>query len=179
VRAMKEFSHPGGGEKTLVDLNHAIESTLTVSRNEWKYIADLKTDFDPDLPQISCYPSELNQAFLNIIVNASHAIIHANAGKNEKGLITIATQKDGDNIVIRIEDTGGGIPESIQNKIFDPFFTTKDVGKGTGQGLAIARSVIVDKHGGTIEFKSEIGVGTTFNIKLPISTDSVRKSEIA
>jgi signal transduction histidine kinase len=169
VRAMKEFSHPGSEEKSDTDLNRAIETTITVARNEWKYVAEVVTDFDPALPLVRCLPGEINQVILNLIVNAAHAIadVVENNGKS-KGTITIRTRSQGDRVEIRVSDTGTGIPETIRAKIFDPFFTTKGVGKGTGQGLAIAHSVIVDKHGGTISCETEVGKGTTFVIRLPL-----------
>ena len=171
VRAMKEFSHPGTDEKTNMDLNKAIESTITVAGNEWKYVADMVTEFDPELPFIPCLPGEFNQVILNMIINATHAIADkAGKGQDGKGTITVSTHAQGRSAEIRIQDTGAGIREDIRSRIFDPFFTTKDVGKGTGQGLAIARSVIVDKHGGSIDFETEVGQGTTFIIKLPLST---------
>lgn len=170
VRAMKEFSHPGAKEKTPVDLNKTILNTITVSRNEWKYVAELKTDFDESLPPVSCIPDELNQVILNLIINAAHAIKDALATKDEKqGLITIQTKSCDPYVEIRISDSGTGIPEEIQPKIFDPFFTTKEVGKGTGQGLAISHDVITQKHNGSIEFETELNKGTTFIIKLPIN----------
>jgi signal transduction histidine kinase/PAS domain-containing protein len=172
VRAMKEFSHPGSTEKTAVDLNRAIESTVTVARNEWKYVADLHTQLDPSLPPVPCLVGEFNQVVLNMIVNATHAIADAVKGTGGKGTITICTSRAGDFVEVRIGDTGMGIPESIRHKIFDPFFTTKEVGRGTGQGLSIARSVIVDKHGGTIAVDSEVGKGTTFLIRLPLNASS-------
>ena len=167
VRAMKEFSHPGTGHKTAVDLNKAIESTITVCRGEWKYVADLVTRFDPDLPAVPVIAGEFNQVILNLIANAAHAIgdVVVDGGM---GTITVSTVRDGDSVEVRISDTGTGIPEDVREKVFDPFFTTKDVGKGTGQGLAIARSVIVDKHGGTIRFETEAGKGTTFVVRLPL-----------
>ena len=169
VRAMKDFSHPGTTEKVATDLNRAIQSTITVCRSEWKYVAEMDIDLEPDLPATLCLPSELNQVFLNIIVNAAHAIGEAtDDGANGRGRISIQTRSEGDRNVIRISDTGAGIPEEARGRIFDPFFTTKGVGKGTGQGLAIARSVVVDKHGGTIDFETETGKGTTFVIRLPI-----------
>jgi PAS domain S-box-containing protein len=168
VSAMKEFSHPGTKERTPLDLNHAIESTITVARNEWKYVADLETEFDPLLPLVSCYPGEFNQAVLNLIVNAAHAIADVVAKDgSEKGTIKVQTRNCPACVEIRIQDTGGGIPETVQARIFDPFFTTKEIGKGSGQGLAIARSVVVDKHGGSIDFETEAGTGTTFVIRLP------------
>ena len=178
VRAMKEFSHPGSTEKTAVNLNRAIESTVTVARNEWKYVADLHTNLDPSLPPVPCLAGEFNQVVLNMIVNATHAIADAVKGTGGKGTITICTSRVGDFVEVRISDTGMGIPESIRHKIFDPFFTTKEVGRGTGQGLAIARSVVVGKHGGTIAVDSEIGKGTTFLIRLPLnalSANSVKE----
>jgi len=168
VNAMKEFSHPGSKEKEALDLNHAIEMTVTVARNEWKYVAEMATDFAPDLPPVLCLPGEFNQVILNLIINAAHAIGDVvKKVEGSKGTIRISTRLDGDWVEVRISDTGTGIPEEIRHRIFDPFFTTKGVGKGTGQGLAIARSVIVDKHGGTLTFETEVGRGTTFIIRLP------------
>ncbi len=173
VRSMKDFSHPGGQTKQAADLNRALESTLTVCRNEWKYVADAVTDLDPDLPLVTCLPGECNQVFLNLIINAAHAIgDKLTDGSTEKGTIGVATRRDGDWVVIRISDTGTGIPEDFRRRIFDPFFTTKEVGRGTGQGLAIAHSVVTEKHGGTIDFKTELGRGTTFIVRLPISGES-------
>ena len=169
VSAMKEFAHPGKREKTSTDINAAIESTITVSRNEWKYVADLKTDFDSGLPLIPCLRDEFNQTILNIIINASHAIADSiEKSSKTKGVITISTHSQDGWVEIRISDTGPGIPEEIRNRIFDPFYTTKDIGKGTGQGLAITHSAIVDKHDGTVTFETEMGKGTTFVIRLPI-----------
>ena len=169
VRAMKEFSHPGVEEKTALDINHAIESTLTVARNEWKYVADLVTDFTPDLPLVPCLPGEFNQAILNIIINAAHAITAVNNGNGQKGTITIATRLDGDWVEISIGDTGSGIPAAVQPRVFDPFFTTKEVGKGTGQGLSLTHTVIVEKHSGSITFETAPDQGTTFIIRLPLN----------
>jgi signal transduction histidine kinase len=170
VRAMKEFSHPGNGQKQLVDLNRAVESTLTVSRNEWKYVADLVTDFDPDLPLVSCLPGDVNQVILNLVVNAAQSISNVmENGSQGRGTITVRTRQAGDWVEIRVEDTGTGIPHSIRHKVFDHFFTTKAVGEGTGQGLAIAHAIVVQKHSGTISFESEEGKGTTFIIRLPIA----------
>ena len=169
VGAMKEFSHPGTGEKTAIDLNRAIESTLTVATNEWKYVADIVTELDAGLPPVVCLPGEFNQVILNIVVNASHAIGDiVGDGAKGKGTITVSTRHDGDDVEVRIRDSGSGMPEHVRARIFDPFFTTKGVGRGTGQGLAIAHSVIVDKHGGTIQVESEVGKGTTFILRLPI-----------
>lgn len=169
VRAMKEFSHPGVSEKTPTDLNHAIETTATVSRNEWKYVAEMELDLDPHLPLVPCLPGEFNQAVLNLIVNAAHAIAdRLGTHPDTKGKITIRTRRDGSWVEIRVSDTGCGIPEAIRDRIFEPFFTTKPVGRGSGQGLAIVRHVIVDKHGGTVDFETEVGRGTTFILRLPL-----------
>ena len=169
VRSMKEFAHPGASEKAQVDINKAIESTVTVSRNEWKYVADVETDLDPDLPMVPCLAGDINQVFLNLLVNSAHAIEAAMGGKNNgKGKIRVATRKRNGWAEITITDTGTGIPESIRDRIFDPFFTTKEVGKGTGQGLSIAYNIVVEKHGGIIDFESTEGEGTTFMVRLPL-----------
>jgi len=173
VRAMKEFSHPGVEQKTAIDINKAIESTITVARNEWKYVAEMKTEFDTSLPPVPCLPSEFNQAILNMIINATHAIDDIPGdGNGTKGTITVQTRRDDTWVEISIADTGTGIPEAARSKIFDHFFTTKEVGKGTGQGLSIAHGVIVDKHGGTINFESETNKGTTFFIRLPLDPEA-------
>jgi PAS domain S-box-containing protein len=180
VGAMKEFSHPDMKEKILLDLNHAINSTITVARNEWKYVAEMKTEFDPSLPLISCLPGEFNQVILNLIVNAAHAIADVvKKGGSEKGTITVQTRNCTEWVEIRIQDTGTGIPKKVQPRIFDPFFTTKEIGKGTGQGLAIARSVIVVKHGGSIHFETVEGKGTTFIIRLPLNGKSLTARAVA
>jgi PAS domain S-box-containing protein len=172
VRSMKEFAHPDQKEKIGTDINQSIASTLLIAQNECKYVADVETDFG-DLPAVTCHVGEINQAVLNIVINAAHAIADHVAGTEHRGCIRVRTCRDGQDALIAISDTGGGIPDAIRDKIFDPFFTTKDVGRGTGQGLAIARSIVVDKHGGTIDFETEVGEGTTFYIRLPINgTDS-------
>lgn len=169
VRAMREFVHPDTGEKAMVDLNSAIASTLSVARNEWKYVADLVTRFDPDLPLVPCLPGDFNQVVLNLTINAAQAIAEVvGDGTNGKGTITVSTRHDGDWAEVCLSDTGPGIPEDIRPKIFDPFFTTKAVGKGTGQGLAISRAIVEEKHGGTLTFETETGAGTTFSIRLPL-----------
>jgi PAS domain S-box-containing protein len=172
VRAMKDFSHPGVNEKTPIDLNHAIESTVTVARNEWKYVANLELDLDKTLPLVPCLPGEINQLVLNLVVNAAHAIEEVvKKFPDTKGTIVVRTRRNQEHVEILVSDTGAGIPLSIRKKIFDPFFTTKEVGKGTGQGLAIARSVM-RKHGGAISFDSEVGRGTTFTVRLPLSPET-------
>lgn len=175
VKSMKDFSHPGTTAKVATDLSHAIESTLTVSRNEWKHLAEIETHFDASLPMLLCHPGEINQALLNLIVNAAHAI-EARANRDsgllppEKGHIVISTEKFEDWAEIRVADNGGGVPEAIRERIFDPFFTTKEVGKGTGQGLAICRDVVIAKHGGRIWVEDNDIGGATFILRLPLDT---------
>jgi signal transduction histidine kinase len=167
VRSMKEFAHPGQAEMAEVDLNRAISTTLTIARSEYKYVAELETCFG-DLPPVPCYVGEFNQAILNLVINAAHAVGDVVAKTDAKGRITVRTEREGDFALVSVSDTGAGIPPEICDHIFDPFFTTKEVGRGTGQGLPIARSVIVDKHRGQITFESEVGKGTTFFIRLPL-----------
>jgi signal transduction histidine kinase len=215
VSAMKDFSHPGGSSKTPTDLNRAIESTTLVCRSEWKYVADMELDLDPQLPPVPCLPDEFNQVVLNLIINAVHAIeatsplgtatsplgtatsplgtatstqgtatsqpgtangaqgtdrqVTPPADGARPGRIRIATRSSAGWAQITVSDSGSGIPEAIRSRIFDPFFTTKPVGKGTGQGLAIAYAVIVEQHGGTITLESEVGRGTTFTLRLPLA----------
>ncbi len=171
VSAMKDFSHPGTGSRQTIDLNRAIESTLTVSQNAWKHSAQLETEFDPDLPLVPCFPGEFNQVILNLVVNAAHAIEEARAERSDEapGRIVVRTRRAGDEVVVEISDNGTGIPADIQARIFDPFFTTKEVGKGTGQGLSIARAVIVDQHKGRISVQSTPGEGSAFTVALPLN----------
>lgn len=170
VKAMKGFSHPGSESFQEIDVNSALESTLIVSRSEWKYTAELVTDYCPDLPPVSCLPGELNQVFLNLIVNAAHAMQDVARQHPEKsGVLTVKTRFDDKYVYVEIGDSGTGIPQAIRKKIFDPFFTTKGVGKGTGQGLAISYGIIVGLHKGDINFESSEGEGTTFRIALPRS----------
>jgi PAS domain S-box-containing protein len=171
VRAMKEFSHPDSAEKTATDLNRAIESTITVARNEWKYVSEIVMEFDDTMPAVVCFPGDINQVVLNLIVNAAHAV-KENVKDGEKGRITVRTRNRGEFVEISVQDTGTGIPAGIQGKVFDPFFTTKEVGKGTGQGLSFSYTVIVKKHGGKIWFETEVGKGTTFFFTLPIHVDA-------
>jgi len=176
VRSMKEFAHPDTVEMAPIDLNRAVESTLVIARNEYKYVAEVETDFGP-LPPVRCHAGDVNQAVLNIVVNAAHAIADVVAGTNARGRITVRTRLEPDDVVVvSIADTGAGIPEAIRDRIFDPFFTTKEVGRGTGQGLAIARTVIVDRHHGELTFESEVGRGTTCFLRLPVHGRAVAKS---
>jgi len=174
VTSMKAFSHPGSGQKIPANINRSIENTVTISRNEWKYDCELELDLDPDMPEVPCIESEFNQVMLNLIINAVDAIKDSNkTGRSVSGFIKIKTSHDDDNAIIEIEDNGMGIPEKIKDRIFEPFYTTKEVGKGTGQGLAISHSIIVEKHSGSLYFTSEEGKGTTFIIKLPLREDQL------
>lgn len=167
VRSLKDFAHPDAADMAPVDLNRAIESTLLVARNEYKHVADVTLDLAA-LPPVTCHAGEINQLVLNLVVNAAHAIEDAPRPPASRGTIRILTREAGPRVAISVEDDGCGIPPEIRGKLFDPFFTTKAVGRGTGQGLAIARRV-VDRHGGTLSFESEVGKGTTFRVELPLS----------
>lgn len=175
VGAMKQFSHMGTGVKEHVDLNAVLKNTCTVARNEWKYVADLEYQLQADLPLVPCLPAEIAQVFLNVVVNAAQAIQPSgDAAPSAKGRIVVSTRAVDGWAEIRVSDTGCGIPEAIRRRIYDPFFTTKGVGKGSGQGLAIARSIVVDRHGGTIGCESEVGKGTTFLVRLPLAERTAR-----
>ena len=166
VRAMKEFAHRDQQEKSPADLNRALQSTIDIARGEYKYVAEVETEFGM-IPPVSCHLGDLNQVFLNLIVNAAHAIGELVGQSGQKGRIKIRTSCEGDSVRIDITDNGAGIPAVVRPRIFEPFFTTKEVGKGTGQGLPIARSIVVEKHQGTLTFETEVGKGTTFTIRLP------------
>jgi signal transduction histidine kinase len=176
VRGMKEFGYPNQKEKALVDLRDAVRTTLMIARNEYKYLAVARTEF-AEVPRIPCYAGELNQTILNLVVNAAHAIEDVVKGTEQKGEIVVRTWSSPPWVMLSVEDTGTGIPPAILDKIFDPFFTTKEVGRGTGQGLAIARSVVVEKHGGKLTVDTAVGRGTTFTIWLPM--DGTRPLEDA
>jgi PAS domain S-box-containing protein len=172
VRALKEFSHPDSDTYESVDLKHAIESTLSVSRNEYKYVADIQTNFDEEMPLVSCLIGKINQVVLNMVVNASHAIESARKDSGERGIITISTKHNDGMAEIHIADTGCGMSEDVKNRVFEPFFTTKEVGKGTGQGLYLAHDIIIKKHHGTIDVFSTPGKGTTFVLKIPVEQNA-------
>ncbi len=174
VTAIKVFAHPGLAERTMLDLNEAIDTTVTVSANQWKYIAELDCDLQADLPQVPGYPGELNQVFLNLIVNAAQAIEEAEP--DGKGRITITTRAEGDCAIVTVRDTGCGIPPENQARIFDPFFTTKEVGKGTGQGLSLSHGIVTQKHGGQISVRSEPGDGSTFTVRLPLQAGAAERA---
>jgi len=175
VRAMKEFAHPENKDMGAADLNKALLSTLTVARNELKYVAEVEID-SGDLPLVVCNVGDMNQVFLNLLLNAAYAVGDVMKETGKKGKISVHTRVDGSMALIAIADTGAGIPEGIRNRIFDPFFTTKEVGRGTGQGLAIARSVVVDRHKGTLTYKSDVGKGTTFYVRLPLESADLPKA---
>ena len=175
VRAMKELAHPGPREAAAIDLHRALQNALDVTAATYRYVADVCTDFQP-VPPVVCFGSDLNQVFLNLIVNAAHAMEDRHAGRGRLG---VATRVDGDHVVIAISDTGAGIPEADRDRIFDAFFTTKEVGRGTGQGLAISRSIVVDRHGGTLTFDSTVGVGTTFYVRIPFAGPRAAARSIA
>ena len=173
VRAMKELSHPGTRDARIADINHALESALEISASSYRGVADIEKDLAP-LPPVTCLIAELGQVFLNLIVNAAHAMEGQSDGK-----LIVRSAVDGDDVVISFADTGAGIPAEIQQRIFDPFFTTKEVGRGTGQGLAIARAIVVDRHGGSLSFDSVAGRGTTFVIRIPIAGPEPRSASAA
>ncbi|MCB0353598.1 MAG: PAS domain-containing protein [Bdellovibrionales bacterium] len=168
VNSMKEFSHPGSESKTAMNIHAALESTLTVSRNEWKYLAEIELEFHSADPELVCFGSDLNQAFLNIIVNSAHAIgERVTRGDYQRGAIRIETRDDDDALVVTVKDNGIGMSEEIVDRIFDPFFTTKEVGKGTGQGLTLVHQCIRERHQGSIHVKSVLGEGTVIELSLP------------
>lgn len=168
VRAMKEFAHPDSSEQSPADINHALQTTLIVAANEYKYCAAMKTEFG-ELPEVVCNIGEINQVFLNLIINAAHAIQDAERDAGNGGEIAIRTALVGEYVEISISDNGCGIPQEHLDKIYDPFFTTKEVGRGTGQGLAITHSIVMDKHQGQVRAESKVGVGTTFTLCLPVN----------
>ena len=170
VCAMKEFSHPSEVEMQPTDLHEAIKTTITVARHEWKYVADVRTEFARDLPSVPCLRNEFNQVILNLIINAAHAVAERTRdGADGKGTISIATELVDGEVEVRVRDNGAGIAKEVGPRVYDPFFTTKGVGKGTGQGLSIARSVIVNRHNGSIRFESVLGEGTCFFVRLPLA----------
>ena len=172
VQALKGFAHPGSGHKDLADINTCVRNTITVCRSEWKYVAILTTELDPELPPVTCLPADIQQVVLNLIVNAAQAIGESHAPSRTLGSIVVTTRRDHNWVEILVADDGPGIPKAIQGRVFDPFFTTKPTGKGTGQGLSISHATIVQKHQGTLTFQSVEGQGTTFLIRLPLVLDA-------
>jgi len=169
VQSMREFSYPNALRKEPADLNRAIESAVVVARHEWKSVAELKLELVPDLPPLVCAAGQITQVLLNLLVNAAHAIADSpRVAHGGKGLIGIRSRVEAEHVIIEVEDNGVGIPVQVRNKIFDPFTTTKEVGRGTGQGLYIVHQAVVEGHGGEIMFQTDLGVGTTFIIRLPL-----------
>ncbi|HEY1724283.1 MAG TPA: PAS domain-containing protein [Steroidobacteraceae bacterium] len=166
VRSMRELAHPDSPEMSEVDLNHLISNALVMTRAEYKYVAEVHTELGP-LPPVRCHAGELNQVLLNLLVNAAQAIADVVGSSGSKGRITVSTRVDGEAVLISVEDTGGGIPDNIRHRIYEPFFTTKEVGRGTGQGLAISHNIVVKRHGGSIDCDSQLGRGTVFQVRLP------------
>jgi two-component system, NtrC family, sensor kinase len=173
VDSLKEFAHSSPEMKEPADLNRAIEGTLALAVNEYKHVAELKTELG-ELPPIVCHIGDLRQVVLNLVVNAAHAIADVVRGTEQKGELGVRTWRDGDEVLIAVTDTGAGIPERIRHRIFEPFFTTKGVGKGTGQGLAIAWSLVTQRHHGALSFETVPGRGTTFHVRLPLSGEPPR-----
>ncbi|MES1248901.1 MAG: ATP-binding protein [Actinomycetota bacterium] len=173
VRAMQRFAHAPRAERAPANLDEALGATATVSRSEYKYVADLELDLG-ELPPVLCNVGDLNQVFLNLIVNAAHAIADRVGDSGERGTIVVRSRVEPDmgNVLVEVVDDGCGIDPDARERIFEPFFTTKDVGRGTGQGLAISRS-IVEQHGGSITFSSELGKGTTFSVRIPLQCGDV------
>ncbi|HEY0882924.1 MAG TPA: HAMP domain-containing sensor histidine kinase, partial [Archangium sp.] len=168
VRGMKEFAHHDGGEVTLTDLNEALERTLVVSKNEWKYVAQIETALGA-VPRVPCTASSMRQVFLNLICNAAYAVADQNKRTGRgRGTIRVSTRLEGEWVVVSVADDGTGIPEGARHRIFEPFFTTKPVGRGTGQGLAISNTIVTEKNGGKLTFDTEVGLGTTFHVWLPL-----------
>jgi signal transduction histidine kinase len=175
---VKEFAHPGHKDKAAADLNKALPNALVVARNEFKYVADAETDLG-ELPAVVCHIAEMNQLFLNLLINAAHAIGEVVKGSQDRGKITVRTWRTGAQVMIAISDTGCGIPEAVRSKVFDPFFASKPVGRGTGQGLAIARSIVVETRGGSLTFEPNGKQGTTFLISLPVQLEAPDPAELA
>ncbi|MCB9652009.1 MAG: PAS domain S-box protein [Deltaproteobacteria bacterium] len=168
VSAMKAFARSDGNQRTAVDINVVVETSVKVCRNEWKDVAELELELTPDLPMLDGYRSQLHQVILNLVVNAAHAIHDARRGAGP-GRIVVRTRFVDEAVEIQVEDNGSGIPEAARSRVFDPFFTTKDVGRGTGQGLSIVWSAVVDAHHGHVRFDTASGVGTTFFVRLPLA----------
>jgi signal transduction histidine kinase len=172
VRSMTEFAHPDSRTRTDVDINRAIRSTLNMARNEFKAVADIETDLG-DIPAVRCHAGDINQVFLNLLLNAAHAVADVFERTGHRGRITMRTRAIGDYVEISVADTGDGIDESVRGRIFEPFVTTKEVGRGAGQGLALSRGIVVERLNGSLHFETETGKGTTFFIRLPVSDTAV------
>ncbi len=167
VRSISEMAHPGQGREMVVDVNHVVENAIAISRNEWKYVAQLQTRLHTDLPPMSGFPEQLGQALLNLLVNAAHAVAAAGRKAEGDGCIEVWTGREGSQIVVGVRDNGCGIEPGLADKIFEPFFTTKEPGKGTGQGLSIVRAIVEEAHGGRLELDSTPGEGTSIVLRFP------------
>ncbi len=172
VRGMKELSHPGGGEARLADLNHVISSAVRMARHATRHIREIRLELGA-LPPVPCRAGDLGKVVVNLVLNACDAIL--DSPRADDGWIRIASRIDGDRVVIEIEDNGVGVPAELKQRVFDPFFTTKAVGRGTGQGLALARRIVEDQHGGRISVAGEACEGSTFRIELPLSRRAVEE----
>ncbi len=172
VRTMKDFSQKGAThEKSLMDLNKAVADTVTVSRHEWKYVAEVQLDLDPALPPVLCYPGEIKQAVINLLTNAAHAIAERRARQPlPPGVITVATRREKEGVLLSVTDNGAGIPPGIRDRVFEPFFTTKELGRG--YGLTLAYASVVKRHGGRLTYDSEENKGATFRVALPLSAET-------
>jgi signal transduction histidine kinase len=166
VRALKEFSHSERGEMAPASINRLIENTLIVCKNEYKYVADVETKLG-EIPHVYCHAGDVSQVLLNLVVNAAHAI-REKVGSRGRGRITIESRCEDADVVVSVRDDGNGIPPAVRDRIFEPFFTTKGVGQGTGQGLAISRTIVTSGHGGALDFETEEGWGTRFSMRLPV-----------
>lgn len=178
VAAMRAFAHPPVPDRSLVDINDAIQNTLIVATNEYRYVADVVTDLG-DVPLVECNGSDLNQVLLNLIINAADAIAEAVGSTDARGEIVVRTWNEDDHVLISVTDSGTGIPAEIADRVFDPFFTTKEIGRGTGQGLTVSRSLVVERHHGSLTFETELGKGTTFLVRLPVRSSSPSHSVAA
>lgn len=168
VHAMRQLSHPGTDSFHTADINEIINGAVTVTRNRWKFMADVRLELSPDMPSVPCRAAELSQVLVNMIVNAADAMQEPEPGMELQGIITIGTRVESEHAVITVQDNGSGIPPHVIERIFDPFFTTKPVGQGTGQGLAIAHDIVVNRHHGQLRVESEPQKGTCFTIELPL-----------
>lgn len=179
VRSLREFSHPHNAESAPQDLHRAIETTIAVARHEWKYVAEVRCEFDPEMPLVPCVLDQINQVVLNLVVNAAHAISERQTAESSEklGTIVVRTRRAGHWAEIEVEDNGSGIPDAVRPHIFELFFTTKEAGKGTGQGLAMVRNIVVKQHLGTIGFETKWGKGTLFRVRLPLGGDTVAEAQ--
>lgn len=168
LNALRDFSVHSSEERSIVSLNELVETAITLCRNEWNDKADLVLKLSDQAPRIRCIPQDVSQVALQLTMNAAQAIERRYHNEGEKGLIEVSTEVAGSSVRIKVHDTGCGIPVDIRDKIFDPFFTTKAVGSGIGAGLSLIHSAVVERHQGTIEFESEVDVGTTFVVTMPM-----------